>query len=110
MERPVREEEERDQEPLRHLAVAQDLREIIVRDAARREGHAEQREEDSQLKRARAVTVRDRVKLENAEQVRQPTYDDDEEPAHEERQFRDWRLLAAHSRPTMEGACKKSPM
>src|SRR5207244_6323945 len=58
MEGSVRQEEERDQVPLRHLAVAQDLREIIVRDADRREGHAEHREEDSQLKGARGVTAR----------------------------------------------------
>src|SRR5206468_3146791 len=110
VEGPVRQEEERDQVPLRHLAVAQDLREIIVRDADRRKGHAEHREEDSQLKGARAVTARDRTELEDAEQVRQPTDDDDEEPAHEERQFRDRWLLAAHSRQPKVGASKKFPV
>src|SRR2546426_448668 len=110
VEGSIREEEERDQVPLRHLAVTQDLREVIVRDADRREGHAEHREEDSQLKGARAVTARDRAELEHAEQVRQPTDYDDEEPAHEERQFRDRRLLAAHSRPPKVGASKKFPV
>src|SRR5438093_3923836 len=110
MEGPVRQEEERDQVPLRHLAVAQDLREIIVRDADRRERHAEHREVDSQLTRARAVTARDRPELEDAEQVGQPTDDDDEEPAHEERQFRERRLPAAHSRLPKQGASKKFPV
>src|SRR5439155_7294213 len=41
---------------------------------------------------------------------RQPTDDDDKEPAHEERQFRDRRLLAAHSRPPKVGASKKFPV
>src|SRR5437867_4685567 len=67
MEGPVREEEEGDQIPLRHLAVAQDLREVFVCDADRCEGHAEHREEDAQLKRAGAVTAGDRTEFEDAE-------------------------------------------
>src|SRR5439155_9489533 len=110
MEGPVREEEEGDQIPFRHLPIAQDLREIVICDADRCEGHAEHREEDAQLKGAGAVTAGDRAELEDAEQVRQPTDNDDEEPTKEERQFRDRRLLAAHSRPPKVGASKKFPV
>src|SRR5256712_5250975 len=110
VEGSVREEEERDQVPFRHLAVAQDLWEIIVCDADRGEGDAEHREENAQLKRSRAVSARERVELEDTEEVRQPADDDDEEPAQKERQFGDRGLLAAHSPPPKVVACKKFPV
>src|SRR3989442_14240413 len=110
VEGPVREEDERNQVPFGQLPSAQDLREIIRRHADCCKSDAEHCEEDTQLKGSRAVSARDRIELEDAEEVRQPADDDDEEPGQEKRQFRDCRLLAAHSPPPKVIASKKFPV
>src|SRR6267143_3387044 len=97
VQRAVRQEEERDDEPLRSNAAQEDLRKILESDPDCREGDAEHRHEKPKWERGRRpVPGRLRRELEEAEEVRDPSDEDDEDPADEERKFRDARPASKH--------------
>src|SRR2546421_4461552 len=90
MQRAVPQEEERNDESLRPIPAQEDLGKILEADTDRREGDPEHRHEESEGERGRGpMSGRLRGDLEEAEEVCDPPDKDDEDPAGEERKFRD---------------------